>query len=343
MADRWRFADLAREALRNVFGSGARLLPAVALAGLFGTGSVATLVLEQNALHDEIAALTDQGRGVVIFTEASPERPGYIGRGSCEQLVDTKGVEAAGLVVFMTGTDAAPFVIDAPARRASSTLVPALGEADVVVGSTLADHQGPFRVLIHGQSFDAVVAGPSREGTGTAYSLTFPLLPHDTAAGMCVAILDPILDADDLVPTLATQLNVGGNPISGKEVLVHPSDPIEDYLTRLSRHTPLALGLIGGFITAVITRTRGSELAVYRLSGTTRSSLLTVMLVENLLIAGVAASATAVAGLVLAAYLFDPATAIITGFALAGTWAVIASVATLDLPFRRPTDLAKDR
>lgn len=343
MADRWKFADLAREAVRNVFGSGARLLPAIALAGLFGTGGVAILVLEQNALQNEVATLAEQGRGVVIFSEASPERPGYIGRGSCERLVDTNGVEAAGLVVFLTGTDADPFVVDAPTRRASSTLVHALGQADVVVGSTLAEHEGPFRVLAHGHMFDAVVAEPSREGTGTAYSLTFPLLPHDTVAGMCMAILDPIIHADDLVPTLATQLSVSGNPISGKEVLVHPSDPIEDYLTRLSRHTPLALGLIGGFITAVITRTRGSELAVYRLSGTSRSSLLTVMLVENLLIAGVAASATAIAGLMLASYLFDPVTAIVTGFALAGVWTVVASVATVDLPFRRPTDLAKDR
>lgn len=343
MADRWRFADLTREALRNVFGRGARLLPAVALAGLFGVGSVAIMVLEQDAMHDEVENLAGQGRGVVIFSQESPERPADIGRVSCESLVDTPGVEAAGLVVHMEGVDAVPIAIDVPARRASATLLPDLGEADVVVGNTLASQEGPFRVLIHGQPFDATVAGPSREGTGTAYSLTFPLLPDDTAAGMCVVILDAYIDADDVYTTLATQLEVSGNPISGTEVLVHPADPIEDYVARLSRYAPIVLGIIGGFITAIITRTRGSELAVYRLSGTSRGSLLTLLTVENLLIAGAGVTTTAVAALTLTGRLLDPVTAIVTGFALAGTWVVVTVIATIDLPFRTPTELAKDR
>lgn len=343
MSDRWRFADLTREAARNVFGKGARLLPAVALAGLFGTASVATLVLEQHALYNEATELAAQGRGVVVFTEASADRPAQISRDSCESLVHTPGVEAAGLVIFMPGNDAAPAIVDAPTRRASSTLLPELGEADVVVGSTLASQEGPFRVLVHGQPFDAVVAGPSREGTGTAYSLTFPLLPSDDSAGVCIVVMDALIDADEITTTLGAELDVVGNPVTGTEVLNHPTDPLADYLTRHGRYVPLALGLIGGFITAIITRTRSNELAVYRLSGTSRGSLLILMTLEGLLIGGVAATTTAISALILTTHLFSSATAIVAGLSLAGTWVLVAVVPTLDIPFRRPTDLAKDR
>jgi hypothetical protein len=31
------------------------------------------------------------------------------------------------------------------------------------------------------------------------------------------------------------------------------------------------------------------------------------------------------------------------GIALAGAWALVATIGTIDIAFRRPTDLAKDR
>ncbi|MFG6476998.1 hypothetical protein ACFXP7_11500 [Microbacterium sp. P06] len=343
MPDSWRFADLTREALRNVFGRSARLLPAVALAGVLGASSVGVLVLEQRSFTDEIADLTTQGRGVVIVGEASPDRPARISRSSCEAIAEVPGVEQAGLIIDSGRVDAVPFAVDAPARRASTTLFPQLGEVDVLVGDTLAAQQGPFRTFVSGQAFDAMIAPPSREGTGTAFTLTFPLLPDDTSAARCVILLGPYVSAPEVTADLIAQLDIEGNTVSGQEVLTTPLDPIADYLSRISRFAPLALGLAGGFITAVITRTRTSELAVYRLSGTARASLLTLITLENLLIAGTAAAVTGIASLLLVAHLLDPATAALGGFALAGTWAFVATLASADIPFRRPTDLAKDR
>lgn len=343
MRDGWRWGDLVREAFRNVGGRGARMLVAVALAGLFGTASVAIAVIEQHALDKQIESLAAQGRGVLVFTEASDDRPASIGRHSCERAVDEPEVQQAGLVIPIAGTDADPLVVDAPARRASSSFLRELSEADVAVGSNLAQYEGPFRVLVQGQPLDALVPGPSREGTGIAYSLTFPLLPQDTDAGMCIVVLDAMADADDLVVALVSQLDVTGNPISGREVLVQPSDPLDEYLARLTRFAPLVLGVFGGFITAILTRTRANELAVYRLSGTSRGSLMALMALEGLMIAGVAAATAAVAAVALGASLLDPATVIVSGVGLAGAWALTATIGTVDIPFRRPTDLAKDR
>ncbi|WP_133241704.1 hypothetical protein [Microbacterium sp. Gd 4-13] len=343
MADSWRFADLTREAMRNVFGRSARLLPALALAGVLGGGAVGVLTLEQSALNAQIAALTSQGRGVVFIGGASPDRPASISRNSCEALTEDPRVERAGIIVDAGRADATPFAVDAPARRASTTLFPELGEVDVLVGDTLASQQGPFRTLVYDQPFDAIVAPPSREGTGSAFTLTFPLLPADTSASRCAVLLDPFATASELTSDLIAQLEVTGNTVSGQEVLAAASDPVDSYLGRLGRFAPMAFGALGGFATALITRTRTSELAVYRLSGTSTTSLLTLLLLENLLLAGTAAAVSGAAALLLLPQLYDPATAAVGGFALAGCWALVATIASVDIPFRRPTDLAKDR
>jgi len=343
VADGWRFADLTREALRNALGRGARLLPAVALAGLLGAGSVAILALEQRALDAEISSLTAQGRGVIGIVEVSPERPATISRSSCEDLTEMPGVQNAGIVVEAGRADAEPFTIDAPARRASTTLFPALGSVDVLLGGTLAAQEHTFHTFIYGQPFLAAVAEPSREGTGSTFSLTFPLLPTDTTASRCVVLLDPLTSADEVSTDLIARLDIQGNPVNAQEVLTTPIDPIDDYLTRPGRHAPLALGVVGGLLTALITRSRTSELAVYRLSGTSRTSLLTLLSLENAVIAGLAASVSAISALLLAAHLLDPATAVTAGIALAGAWALVATIGTIDIAFRRPTDLAKDR
>ena len=322
MADGWRLADLVREALHNTFATGARLLTAVALVGMLGTASVAFLMLEQRAMDEQIQALTAQGRGVVHYAEASADRPTLIDAGRA---------------------DALPFAIDAVAQRVSSTLIPELGRVDVLLGPTLASHAGPFRTLVHGHPFEAAVAPGSRQGTSTSFALSFPLLPGDDAAGQCAVILDPLVVAGDVAATHIAQLATRGNPLTAQEALRSPVDPIEAYLARMGRHLPLALGLLGGILTAVITRTRTSELAVYRLSGTSRTSLLTLLALENLLVAGTTAAVTAITSLALTTHLLDPATAIVAGLTIAGTTALTATLATIDIPFRRPTDLAKDR
>lgn len=343
MADRWRLADLIREATRNVFGSGARMLPAVAVAVLLGASSVALLAFEQNSLRQRVEQLAAEGRGVVVFAQASPERPAVVTRKSCEGLAVQPGVEAAGLIVEAGRVDAAPFTVDSPLRRASPSLFPELQEVDLVVGSTLTSHEGVFRVLIHGQPFLAKVGQPSREGTGTALGLTAALLPTDVAAGQCMVILDPIVDAGAVAGMLSAQLDVSGSDLAASEALDAPVNPLGDYLARLGRFAPLVLGVIGGFLAGLLARARVSELAVYRLSGTSPESLLVLLALESVLIAGVAASAAAASALVLSPLLLDAATAIVAGMSMAGCWALTSIFTSVDIAFRRPTDLAKDR
>lgn len=343
MPDRWKLGYLAREAVLNVFGRGARMLPALAAAGLLGAAPVALLSLEQDALMAEVTALTQEGMGVIVYTEVSDTRPSTITRESCERLSLMPGVEAAGIVVRAGRVRAIPLAIDAHSQRASTTLFPELGDVDVLVGSTLSSADDEFRILVDGQSFVARVAPTTREGTGASFQLTFPLLPTDTRGTSCYVILEPLVRPGDVISAQLAQLAISGNPVAGREAFTGTSDPIADYLTRLTRYAPVAVGLVGGALTALIIRSRSSEVAVYRLSGTSRRSLLTLIAVESLLISGVAGSASACAALVLAGKLLDPTTAIVSGIALAGVWAAVACAATADLAFRRPTDLAKDR
>lgn len=343
MTDRWRFSGLVREGFRNVFARGARLLPVVALAGLFGTGAVALLAVDQRALAGELAALDAQGRGVLTYTALSPERPALIERSSCEALAEQPGVTAAGNVIDIGAIDALPFAVDAQSRRASTTLIPQLSEVDVVIGRALIPHRDRLRVLVQGESLLAEASAPAREGTGDAYTLTFPLRPADRLTPHCMVILDPLTQATEVMATQLAQLSTAGNPITGHQFFRASNDPIADYLSRMSRFVPLALGLVGGFVTGIITRARSSELAVYPLSGTSRASLLTLLLIENLLIAGIAAATATGAALLLESMLLTPTTAITAGLQLAGAWAFTAMLTTLDIPLRRPTDLAKDR
>lgn len=70
---------------------------------------------------------------------------------------------------------------------------------------------------------------------------------------------------------------------------------------------------------------------------------MTLLSLETLLITGTAALSATAATFALRAHYLDPAVPILWGLALAGSWAVVAVVASVDLAVRRPSDLAKDR
>lgn len=345
MRDGWRVADLAREALRNTVGRSARLLPAVALAVVLGSGTAAFVALETASLQDELDDLAERGRGVVSYMQANPDQPALVSRASCEALAGAPGVEAAGAVVPGGSTEVVPVGPDVPVQRASTTLVPGLADVDALVDAGLLDRAGPSdqRVLVGAEALGSARTPGLREGVGAGRSLTVPLRPDDALVERCVVVLDPLVAVDDVAATQIASLHVSGNAVVGTEALRATSDPVQAFLDRPSRFLPVLLGLLGAVTTAVTYRLRASELAVYRLSGTSARSLLVLVALETLLVTGVAATATTLAVVALHARYLDPTTPVLWGLVLAGTWAVVALAATADLAVRRPTDLAKDR
>jgi hypothetical protein len=342
--DRWRLSMLAREATRNVFGPGSRLLTIVALAVLAGAASSAYIALETQSMRQEINDLAADGRNVLVFSGLSSEAPTRIDRASCEALAGQHGVSHAGVLEPAEPVDVLPVGTRLPAQRASTTLIPELSEAELLVGRNLSDRASlPFKVWVGGDLATAAHAAPHPEDLGTGSSITLPLRPSDTTSEKCVVILDEFPDVDSALPAIASQLKVMVNPAAGTELLTATSDPIGDYLQRPDRWFPLLLGFLGAIATAIVTRLRASEVAVYRMSGTSPTSIMTLLTFETLLITGCAALSATAASLTLSPHYLDLAVPILWGLALAGTWTIVTLAASLDLAIRRPSDLAKDR
>jgi len=342
--DGWRSGLLVREAVRNVFGRGSRMLAVVALAVLAGAGSSAFVALETRTVRQEIQDLAADGRNVLVFAAVSDDAPARIERASCEALAGQHGILSAGILEPAGEIDVMPVGTRLPAQRASTTLFPELAGADLLVGRSLSDRAArPFVVRAGQDLATAVHAGSHPEDLGTGASITLPPRPGDATAEQCVVILDAFSDVDTALPAVAAQLKVTRNPISGTELLSATNDPVTDYLQRPGRWLPLLLGLLGAVATAITIRLRASEIAVYRMSGTSPVSVMTLLTLETLLITGTAALSAAAASLALAPRYLDPAVPMLWGLALAGTWTVAALAAALDLAVRRPSDLAKDR
>jgi len=90
-------------------------------------------------------------------------------------------------------------------------------------------------------------------------------------------------------------------------------------------------------------RLRTGEWAAYRMSGTSSRSLALIQLIEQFAIAGCLVLATALASVALTPSLIAPAATLLIGVASGALWMMIATLIGIDLPFRKPTDLAKDR
>ena len=342
--DRWHLGLLAREAGCNVFGPGARMLPVLALAVLVGAGSSAYLALETQTLRQEVLDLAADGRNVLVFSTVDDEAPARIDRASCEALAGQRGIHHAGILETAGPLNVLPGRTRVPSQRASSTLFPQLTGADLLVGRTLSDRgDRPFTVRAGSDLATAVHAAPHPEDLGTGFSITLPPRPSDTTTERCAVVLDELSDADAALPAVAAQLQVTGNPIAGTELLTATNDPAADYLQRPGRWLPLLLGLLGAVATAITTRLRASEIAVYRMSGTSPVSVITLLTIEVLLLTGTAALSAAAASVALSGHYLDPAVPVLWGLALAGIWALGAVAASLDLAVRRPNDLAKDR
>ncbi|MEE6295888.1 hypothetical protein [Georgenia wangjunii] len=335
---------LAREALRNVFGPGARMFPVLALAVLAGAVSSAYVALETQAVRQEIHDLAAEGRNVLVFSALSDEAPARIDRASCEALTGQHGIRRAGILERAEELDVLPVGTRLPSQRASTTLFPELAGADLLVGRSLSDRASrPFTVRAGQDLATAVHAEDHHEDLNAGFMITLPPRPSDTTSERCAVILDAFSDVDTALPVVAAQLKFTGNPIAGTELLTATNDPVTAHLQRPSRWLPLLLGLLGAVATAITTRLRASEIAVYRMSGTSPVSVMTLLTLETLLIAGSAALSATAASLALSGRYLDPAVPMLWGLALAGTWAVAALAASLDLATRRPSDLAKDR
>jgi hypothetical protein len=318
----------------------------VVLQVLLGVAVPTLLAFETQAFEARIASLTEQGRNVIAFQSSDPNTTSLISRASCEGLASKPGVVAAGLLIPAGSVDVSAVGDSIPLLRASSTLIPQLGEAAVVIGASLTTPSSKTQEVIvnsNASPISAVVGLNQPAGIGTNSALVIGLTARDRWGAQCLVRLQPYAEATTITPALESTLVVSGAPISALPALQEPDDPVAEFLQRADRFFPLLLGLVGGISMVISLRLQGSEVAVYRLAGTSSRSILLLIALQATLVSGVGALAGAAASVVLSAFYPDPSVPILWSVAMGAVSAIAVVALSVDLAFRRPTDLAKDR
>jgi hypothetical protein len=298
--------------------------------------------------------LRSSGRLVVELTSTNPEDPVAIDRASCEALLDQPDVERAGIVTLETFTDVPALGQNTSITAASRTLFPQLDTADVLVGSALREPTGDFHLRMPaGNLALARVLGPQPTGIDTNSTLLVGLPPSTTNGPSCRIVVDGHSDPAEVLPRLAAAVQVSGtSPLTANTPYQETVNPVTTYLERSSRYLPLLIGILGGFAAAVINRVRLSELAAYRLSGTSSRTLALLLALEQFLLAGtLTAAASLVATLLtgtpsipgLGTYPVSISAVTLAALTAGAAWILTATLLTIDIPLRQPTDLAKDR
>lgn len=348
--DKWPPSLLAREALVNVSSWRSKSAVLVILTVLVGSVFPLFMVREATSLAVQLDSLVAEGRGVVIFTSYSSDMSARITRASCEHLADATGVQRAGLLEYpdpKKGQTASVMVMELGGKtslaHASVTLFPQLRLYGALVGSAINTHAGPTSLSVGGAAVRAAPLATQPEGISVNSTLVLPLEATTATGDTCIAVLDPTVNAEELMPLLHSRLNILDNPIRASEQLERNLDPLSIYLDRPTRFLPLLLAAVGALTAAVLNQLRASEFAAYRMSGTTRRSLALIVFLEQGLITGLGLTSALATTLVVRDQLLSPLSTACWAFAAFGLWWILAITLTIPILLRRPSRLAKDR
>ncbi|WP_137767667.1 hypothetical protein [Curtobacterium sp. SGAir0471] len=233
---------------------------------------------------------------------------------------------------------------DIPSFSASSTLFPALRSSDALIGSDLGRQLRPTVLsLLSGQMLTTKRADVQPEGIPTNRSLILSLSPDVEVVPSCIIQLGQFEVAQDRIPELLAQLRVTNSPLLGRAILMQQFDLVEQYRASALQFVPLTLGLIGGVAAALVNAARSREFATYRLSGTSRTSLLVILLVEEIMLGLTLTAGASMATAVLWTRLLGPLESLSYAFAAGALLTCFALVGSLPGALRSAAVLSKDR
>lgn len=351
--DSWSLSLLAREAVRNVLTTAGRLFPMLILAVVFGSAHVAFAAHQGTALEAQLDELQTQGRNVIDLSGDAPAGPGtapQVSRASCEALSELPMVDRAGLRRDSDeSVSYAQIGLNVPVRAMSVTLAPALNDYDALLGtglvnqSKLGDIDAITVVSDTGTTFTAY-ADPSIGMEGLSTSAMFvPLGPDVTSGPTCMVVLDRYANLQDSRAVLAASIDIDGGAGRADALLTETADLVQTYLNRSDRFLPMLLGVIGGLAVAGIAGLRSSELAAYRLSGTSPRSMAMLLGIEQALVAGLFVCSSALTVAILRGEIISAPAVLGWSLLAAMVWLTVGNLATLPILRKRPSDMAKDR
>jgi hypothetical protein len=344
MRDGWPIGSIAREAWRNVTAPRSRLALLLPVALIYGMALPSFATLETDALHATLAAQESAGRGVMVFQAADRDSPVVITRSSCEALADRPGVTRAG--ILKDGADASFLQLGdhIPVQEASTSLFPQLRGGRALIGAALWKGGGTVSLITaNGRTLNAQAMRDQPAGIDTNSAVVVALDPGVASASACIVVLDLFERPTTRAASLAAALGVRGGPVGVQQPFSEASDVLTDFCARPGTLVPLGGALVTGCAAGLIGRSRKSELAVYRLVGSSRAAVGALICLEHLIIAGIAATSVAFTTVVMRDSIVDATAQAMWGVAGAAAWSAVALVLMIDLPLRDPLGMAKDR
>jgi hypothetical protein len=295
---------------------------------------------EQYAKELEVAE--DAGRSVVMIGAQNARDSVVISRSSCELLQRDPAVRASGLLVEVPRSAVLKVGNSVATVRASASLVPELRTSQAVIGSQVGASLGESsRLFAVGYGvLDTRVGLNDESKLGLGSSLVLPLNASDVGGPVCVVVYDSRAKVDEELSASVSQL-VASNAIMGVSAYRSASDPAERFATRIERFAPYLGGVCLGLASVVRYVLKASDLAAYRLSGTSRFDLARIVWSEQLLTSGVATAAYMGAALVLGPGGRALASLCLYGLFFGMVWLSVASICLTSLVRRSAVGLAK--
>jgi hypothetical protein len=336
----WLWHNLLREAALNTFGWRARGSVAVTLAILIGSGQVLYMVTAWQAFASATTDQVEHGRNVIDYTAPDSTRPVEIDRASCEAIAQADSVKGAGALVNLGRSTFLQLGMSVQVFAGSSTLIPALRDENVVIGSALGMPSGKATIsAAEYGTLSGVVGSPDEMALGISSAIVIPLSPDVLSIATCTVNLQRYDRGDDSIAAMMTATG----PLIAMPRITAPYDLTAAFLARLDRFLPLALGALGGMVTAFQYRLRGSEAAAYRLSGTSRRDLATLFFLEQALTVAVMATSGVLAAFVLRPLVESPESIAAWVLVSALAWLTSFGALTVSVILKDPTQLAKER
>lgn len=343
----WHWSALWREAWLNVVRRTVLTMGALHIAALVGVALAVFTLGEWSRLDTDLARLTQAGRNVVVVQTLRPEDEEFaLSRRSCEQVLARPDVLAAGGRVFLGEDFVSQFGSRVPVYGVSRTLID-FGDGNAVIGATLASTAG-LRAdgRIASRSFgllDARIGATVPTGLDLDAALAVPLDASRTWVPECIVWLTPFASATERLPLIQAGLVTrNGLPLSTLTVQ-SPLDAAIEFSGRSTRHVIPIAGLVLGLTSALLRRVRGSEIAAYRMSGTTRLGMLLLVVTEEAIVAATFVASFAIA---IGAIGLEPQRALAALFAAwagASAWLAAFGLAVTPTILTSPITLAKDR
>ncbi|MET4781723.1 hypothetical protein [Glaciihabitans sp. UYNi722] len=342
--DRWVFPQLAREATKNVFDTHSRLYGLLVVAVLIGVAIPLYSAWESGQLLTQLHEEANQGRNVLTISALDQKSPAEISRRSCEGLTHDSDVLRAGVRESQGTSDFSQLGTLIPVTAVSVTLLPELGHYGAVVGNAIRKTGPPFHLVMPDGTVQTAAVGTTQPDViGTASSVAVGLSPDVTESTRCFVVLDPLARAAAVSDRLVAELESTGGALIADDQFSEPRDPIETYLVRPDRFLPLLLAFAGAITAGAMGRLRTGEWAAYRMSGTSSRSLLIIQLLEQASIAGCLVVTASLTTAIVWPRMVSPLSTVLEAVAAGALWVVVSVLVCIDIPFRTPTTLAKDR